>query len=244
MERSVEQLLRELDQFLHQNDYNGAEGYLLTRLKEQPEIGLELPIRNELMGLYRKCGRGEEAIAMAESAMDLLCANGLEQTVGAATTYLNSATVYKAFGQAERSLPLFEQAKVIYERHLRPHDRRLAGLYNNMGLTLVDLRRFEEADALYQKALAVLRQTTGNDPEMAVTWLNMATAAEAEQGLEQGETKIEECLTQAKRLLEGHPTWDGNYAFVCEKCASVFGYYGWFFYKNELSERARRIYGQ
>jgi hypothetical protein len=35
---------------------------------------------------------------------------------------------------------------------------------------------------------------------------------------------------------------DGYYAFVCEKCASVFAYYGDFLYAEELEERAKRIY--
>ena len=35
---------------------------------------------------------------------------------------------------------------------------------------------------------------------------------------------------------------NGYYAFVCEKCAPIFGYYGRFFYNKELSDRAREIY--
>ena len=35
---------------------------------------------------------------------------------------------------------------------------------------------------------------------------------------------------------------DGNYAFVCEKCAPTFHYYGYFLWGAELEERARAIY--
>ena len=45
--------------------------------------------------------------------------------------------------------------------------------------------------------------------------------------------------------IEAFEAWqkrDGYYAFVCEKCASVFGYYGHFAYEKELYERSRRIY--
>jgi hypothetical protein len=55
---------------------------------------------------------------------------------------------------------------------------------------------------------------------------------------------IEEYLQSAEERLESVTEWDGNYAFVCEKCASVFDYYGHFFYANTLKERARRIYEQ
>ena len=43
-------------------------------------------------------------------------------------------------------------------------------------------------------------------------------------------------------IYEAHEKRDGYYAFVCEKCASVFGYYGRFFYDGELRARARGIY--
>ena len=49
-------------------------------------------------------------------------------------------------------------------------------------------------------------------------------------------------MNRAERLLEEYRTRDGYYAFVCEKCATVFDYYGRFFYANELKARARRIY--
>ena len=35
---------------------------------------------------------------------------------------------------------------------------------------------------------------------------------------------------------------DGNYAFVCEKCAPVFGFYGRFMTEKELNARMRSIY--
>ena len=47
---------------------------------------------------------------------------------------------------------------------------------------------------------------------------------------------------RTKELLENYTLRDGYYAFVCEKCASVFGYYGFFMYEKELHERSRRIY--
>ena len=68
--------------------------------------------------------------------------------------------------------------------------------------------------------------------------------AEAELGALEAEETILKYLDKAEKLLEEYPNKDGYYAFVCEKCASVFGYYGRFVFANELVERARRIYGQ
>jgi tetratricopeptide (TPR) repeat protein len=240
-----DRILEKLDSFLHRNDYASAEQHLLYWLAEAQSAQngkTELMVRNELMGLYRKLGKREQALAQVGAALEKIGEMGVGEQVGAATTYLNGATVYKAFGLAEDAIPLFERARAIYERELPPQDGRLGGLYNNMGLALVDLKRFEEADALYRKAIAVMQTAPNGALEVAITYLNMATAAEAELGLWDADEKITDYLKRAEELLNRHQNRDGYYAFVCEKCASVYGYYGYFEFEKELTERARRIY--
>ena len=242
---SIERIISKLDEHLHKNDYDSAERHLKYWLSETLAANdgrAELVIRNELMGLYRKLGREEEAISAANAAMDKIAAMGVADQVGAATSYLNAATVYKAFGRADEAIGIFERARTIYERELSPTDERLGGLYNNMALALVDLGRFSEARELYQKAISVMERVEGGAPEVAITYLNMASAAESELGLEEADGMIQKYLDVAESLLEGHTERDGNYAFVCEKCASVFDYYGRFVYAAEIAERARRIY--
>lgn len=242
---STERILEKLDSYLHKNDYESARRHLIYWLAESKNAGdhrAEILILNELMGLYRKLGRGEQALECVTEALDRIDTLGISEQVGAATSFLNCATVYKAFGQPERSILLFEKAKLIYERELDKTDGRLAGLYNNMGLTLVDLGRFEEAYATYEKALDILKESEGGELEMAITYLNMASACEAELGLVDADEKIQSYMDKAEDLLERYTDRGGYYAFVCEKCASVFGYYGRFVYEGELLERARRIY--
>ena len=142
----------------------------------------------------------------------------------------------------DKAIALFERARAIYERELDPTDSRMAGLYNNMALTLVDLGRFDEAEKLYKKAICIMESSDDGAPSAAITYLNLANAIEARIGLLDAEETIGEYLTRARELLEDHKNLDGNYAFVCEKCASVFDYYGYFMYAAELKERARRIY--
>ena len=244
---STERILAKLDEHLHKNDYASAERHLLYWLGESSgagDIRTELLIRNELMGLYRKLGRENEAIECVDAALQRIDEQNIAHQVGAATTFLNCATVYKAFGKAEQGIALFERARAVYESELKPDDSRLGGLYNNMALSLVDLGRFREADELYKKAIAVMEQNEGGALEVAITYLNMATAAESERGLLDADETVQEYLDKAEKLLEDFASRDGYYAFVCEKCASVFNYYGRFMYANELLARARRIYGQ
>ena len=241
-----DRVLDKLDSLLRNNDYEGGKRLLKYWLSEAEYMGDGqgvLLMLNELMGLCRKLGEKEQALKFANDALSQVRIMGIEDNVGAATTYLNSATVYKAFGLAEDAIKLFEKAQTIYERDLSPDDYRLAGLYNNMGLALVDVKRFDDANALYKKALSVLENVPDKEPEQAITYLNIATAAEAQYGLSNAKPIIDEQIRKATDCMEtGRERTDGNYAFVCEKCASVFGYYGYEDYARELSGRCRRIY--
>ena len=242
---SIDRILDKLDEHLHKNDYASAERHLrywLDEAQSRADVRTELLLQNELMGLYRKLGKREEALACVGAACKQIEANGIEEQVGAATTYLNCATVYKAFGMADQAIVLFERARATYERELDEKDTRLGGLYNNTALALVDLGRYDEANAYYRKAVSVMEQSENGSLEVAITYLNMASAAEAELGLLNADPTVQDYLDRAERLLEDCPTRDGYYAFVCEKCASVFGYYGRFAYEQTLTARARRIY--
>ena len=242
---SIDRIISKLDEHLGRNDYAAAERHLLYWIDEAEggcDTRNELTLRNELMGLYRKLGREKEALTCVSVALDKIEKLDIGHQVGAATTFLNCATVYKAFGKAEESIPLFERARRVYESDLEESDSRLGGLYNNMALSLVDLKRFSEANELYKKAISVMKRTQNGDLEVAITYLNMASSIEAELGLLDADMAIQEYLDKAEELIEAHAKKDGYYAFVCEKCASVFGYYGRFMYEKELCERSGRIY--
>jgi len=243
---SLDRILGRLDGYLNKNDYDSAEKHIVYWLTEAERLGdirVELPLRNELMGLYRKLLRKDDALDSVKAALCRVDESGIEGQVGAATTYLNSATVYKAFNKAEDAIPLFEKARAIYEQNLSPDDDRLGGLYNNMALALVDLKRFDEADSLYKKAISIMQSIKDKEPEQAITYLNMASAAEVQFGLEDAQELIMQHTEKAMELLDScKDRLDGEYAFACEKCATVFGYYGYFHYADELAQRSRRIY--
>jgi len=237
----MDRILTRLDEYLAQNDYDAAERHLLYWLAEKRGSSAAVGLYNELLGIYRKTGQEEKALESVKNALQMIEDLKLDGGIAAATTYLNAATVLHAFGRAEEGLPLFERAREIYERELPPADDRLGGLYNNMGLALVDLKRFREAETIYQKALSVMAQTPDKEPELAITYLNMATAVEMEHGMDH--PLIPALAQKARECMDiGKYRTDGNYAFVCEKCATVFGYYGFEDYARELQARCGRIY--
>lgn len=83
----------------------------------------------------------------------------------------------------------------------------------------------------------------GGGLEQAITWLNMADAAVAGDGMEKSEVRVRYYLDRAAALLTDPAIpRDGYYAFVCEKCAPVFSYYGYFRMAGQLREAAQVIY--
>lgn len=244
----LSRILSKLDEHLGRNDYASAERHLAYWVREAEEGGDlrgSLSLENERMGLYRKLGRRDEALRCAEAALKLVRRLELEGTVTSATTDLNTATVYKAFGMADKALPFYERAQAVYTAQLAPDDPRLGGLYNNMALALVDLARYAEARSCYEQALTVMETAPHGALEQAITHLNLANLAEAEQGLLEAESEIEQRLDTAERLLNTPSLErDGYYAFVCEKCAPTFTYYGRFACGAELEERAKEIYSR
>ena len=239
-------IMEKVDEYMSRRDYAGVERHLLYWL-EEAKLGHdqkgELMIRNELVGHYRKVQDRDKAFAHAAEALRLLDDMDFRDTISAGTTYVNVATAYQAFGENARALAVFEQAKAVYESIPTLKPELLGGLYNNMALAYVTEKRFSEAHALYEKAIETMAKAEHGAPEQAITYLNMADAAEAELGLLDASETIDTCLETAQALLDT-PTLvrDGYYAFVCEKCAPTFEYYGWFAAANELNERAKAIY--
>lgn len=242
----ITRIIDKLDAYLNKKDYDAAERHLRYWISEAEscrDLRGKLAILNEQIGLYRKTEKESECLVAIGDALALADSLDMKQSITYGTTLINAATGCKAFGKEKEALPLYRKAQAIYESLLDANDGRLGGLYNNMALTLVELKKFREAEELFQKAIAVMGRQENGELEVAITHLNLADLIAAEYGLENGEKEIEKHLRKAEELLnaEGIPR-DGYYAFVCEKCAPVFGYYGYFWIEQELNRKAREIY--
>ena len=241
----VGRIMDKLREYEDRNDWPAVERHLKYWLAEaeggRDERG-QLMLNNELMGYYRKQGKQEQAFAHAEKAAALVEKLGMEDTVTAGTTWVNAGTVREAFGDPVGGLVFFERARENYEKNLPENDGRLGGLYNNMALSLSVCGRYEEAMEMFRRAIAVMATQENGELEQAITWLNMADATEAALGPENAEETVEDYLDRAEELLNTeHLPRNGYYAFVCEKCAPVFGHYGYFATEAELKKRAEEI---
>lgn len=201
----------------------------------------ELSVVSEMLGYYRKTGERERALWAVQRAEELIALTEGQGTVSGATVLLNAATTLKAFGEAERALPLYETAGEIYRASLDSSDARMGGYYNNYALALTDLGRYQEAEECYNKAIAVMEKTQDGMPDCASSYVNMAHLYETWYGPESD--RIGPCMEKALALLTaGETKQDSYYAFVCTKCAPSFDYFGYFRAAAALKERAKKIY--
>jgi len=118
-----ERVLEKLDSLLRANDYPAAKRllkYWLSEAEYERDFHGVLLMQNELMGLCRKLGEKEEALSFAQNALDQVKKMDIENDVGAATTYLNSATVLKAFGRSEEHFPCFKKQRTFMKEAFLP----------------------------------------------------------------------------------------------------------------------------
>lgn len=242
----IARVLDRLDRYFDRNDVAGAQRHLEGWL-EQARAGHdrrgELAVLSELVGLLRKRGLKEPAMAGVQRIDELLDSLSLRDSVTGGTMLLNAGTVCQTFGNSADALTRYEAAQTVFEQYLEPGDLRLGGLYNNMALPCVSLGQHDRAVGLYEKALSIMTADPGSRPEAAITCLNLANALEARDGFEAAEAAVIGLLDRAEELLfDPDNRRCGNLAFVYEKCAPTFDYYGRFITATDLRRLSEDIY--
>ena len=89
----MERIINRLDMLVEKKDYEGAKellAYWLQDAKEKENYRGLLSLSNESMGFFRKTGDKEHAVNCAETALRLIERLGMEETITAATTYINA----------------------------------------------------------------------------------------------------------------------------------------------------------
>lgn len=238
----IKRIIDKLDGFFNKNDMENA-GKLLEYWQGEA-ISLndaegELEIDSELIGYYRKTAQKEKGLAVSERALELIDRLGLGEKVSAATIILNAATTFKSFGRARDALPLYDKVFSVYTRNLGQSDPLFGGFYNNKALALVDIKNYNEAEKCYRNALEITKKISPANPDIAVTFVNMAHMYD-----QMGEkNKITDCLFEAFAVLNREDAEkNGYYAYVCSKCAPSFAFYGYNVIEKQLLGRAKEIY--
>ena len=218
--------------------------HALARAEEALALLPELDMEDSVSGgtTYVNCatamnafGENERALALFEKARAAYEEKDDTDPKLLGGLYNNMALVYTALGRFAEAAGLYEKALSVMEK--------VPGGGLESAITYLNMANLAEAEAglpaegaqedTQEDAAAYPKKAAQEDP---AAYLKKAAALES---------RINELLTKAFELFDTTDApRDGYYAFVCEKCAPTFSYYGWFLAAKELTRRAEELYAQ
>lgn len=232
-----------LDQDYSKNDLVAAERHLSYWMKEASALRdrrSELSLCNEMIGLCRRTNDKTLAFTVIDRAVELIDALSITNTTSAGTVFLNAATTYKHFGEVEKALLFYQKTEIIYAKLLPCNAYEYAALYNNKAAVLEDLERYDEAEALLQRALSILEECDEYRIDKAISYVNLARLVFS---WKQDNELADRYLDYAWEVLtDPGIAHDGMYAFVCAKASDEFASLGREDEAFALAEVAKEIY--
>jgi tetratricopeptide (TPR) repeat protein len=244
----IQRILDKYDRLMDEKEFEEAGRHLNYWVAEAEAVKDDrsaFTLLNELVGFYRMQGRKEETLSVIDRLLKVTEQMDLNDTVSGATAYINAATGYKSADMAAEALPLYEKALVIYTRDLSPADTGISALYNNMALTLMELKDYDRSREFLVKALEILSKNENSENEQAITLLNLADLAEKTMHQEEAEEKIAEYVEKAKEKLdESFLKKNAGFKFTAEKCIPAIKYHGYFLVAMDLEEKAAALSGK
>ncbi|MDF7665409.1 DUF4037 domain-containing protein [Bifidobacterium sp. ESL0745] len=157
-----------------------AEPYLKQAMVDAENAGDDaglLTVLNETMGFYRSHGRHEDNQWVIQRALELGLKMGIEGTEAWTTTLINAATGMRAAKQYDQAEDLYKQALASARKTLKPTDRRMAALHNNISMLYSETGKLKDAQNELETALSIL-EASSTDPEadidVASTHTNLA----------------------------------------------------------------------
>ncbi len=236
-------VIQKLDELFARNDLESAVELLEYWNNEAQNIGDtrgRLEILNEQIGIYRRTFSRDKALDAVSAALKIIDNENLKSNLSTGTIYVNIATTLKAFGKTLEAMPYYDKAQEIYESYSNVPVFQKAALNNNRASAFTELGDFKAAEQCYLAAIDMLKYNTEYFGEIAVSYVNLAHLYE---DMARIDTDIFATMEKAWQYLT-HPNTsrDGNYAFVCTKCAPSFGYFGLEDKEEFLIKEAERIY--
>ena len=142
--------------------------------REQDYYSL-VSLLNEHMSFCRDTSQKEKGLIRCGQVISLMESLGLKGTVDYATSLINVANAYRAFGEHELSLKLFAEVEQIYNESLKPGEYNFASLYNNWSLLYQEMGYYDQAAFMLKKALKVIDKFPQAAIQQAVSRSNLAT---------------------------------------------------------------------
>ena len=134
---NLDEILAQYDNMFGKNSLIEIEEYLalmIQEAKEKSEWGILISLLNEIIGFCRDTTQKDKALIYCEQLQEILKLMKMEGRIDYATSLLNIANAYRAFGLWEESLRLYEMVEDIYKKQIPENDFMYASLYNNWSL--------------------------------------------------------------------------------------------------------------
>ena len=174
---NLDKILAEYDSMFGKNSLEEIEQYLVEQIamaKLHREQGILVTLLNEIIGFCRDTTQKDKALQYCKELLVLMDEMQLNGSVSYATSLLNIANAYRAFGLCDQSLAFYKMVQTIYERNLASNDFNYASLYNNWSLLYQEMADFYNAVEMLQKALKIVDSYEEAVIPQATTRTNLA----------------------------------------------------------------------
>ena len=240
----IQRFLNRLDSCFNKNDMKAARECITFWEEEARKMNDErglLIVLNEAVGFYRRSKKKSKAIKAMEESLELVEKLGLSQTLSGSTIYINAATTLSFFGREEEGLELYDKAAKCFEAENKTDTYEYAALLNNKAGTLNELKRYDEAEKNWLKAIEILKAEGKHDGEIAISLVMLAhlTFDRDDNAYDEVEALLDEAWEYINSTRQIR---DGNYAYVLRKCAPSFDYFQRPIEAQALREVAQEIY--
>ena len=184
----------------------------------------------------RDAGWWEEAVAVAEAALQTHIGLVGEDHPQTATSSNQLALALKATGRVEEAIPLASAALTTHRAHLGPDDAELYVTMNSLASMLNRAKRYSEAEPLFREAIEHRRRLLGTaHPKTLISTASFAYMLTKMGKHEDSEPFHRQAYTHRRKILgERHPKTLGS----CVNLGRCLGELGQFDEATALLDQA------
>ncbi len=223
---NLQDILNQYDSMFGQKSLIEIEEYLvqvIQEAKEKSEWGILVTLLNEIIGFYRDTTQKNKSLACCSELLDVLKIMKLEGRIDYATSLLNIANAYRAFGLFRESLQLYQTVEEIYLNQIPENDFMYASLYNNWSLLYQETEEFEKAKEMLVKALVIADYYEDAIIPQATTRTNLA-ATLLQIGTEEAYQEAVKYLQEALSVHEKNGGKDFHYGAVLTAMGDAYSW--------------------
>lgn len=210
----INKVLLEYDNMYGVNSLEEIDEFLTSKIEQaldEEDFYSALTLMNEMLGFCRDTSQREKGLRYCAEVENMFDRMGLHDTLEYATSLINVANVYRAFGFYDKAMDAFRTVELIYKAKLPVGEFNYASLYNNWSLLYQEIGDFKSAYNMLKRALsvvdmyerAVIQQATTRC-NLAATLLHMSREA-SEDNTEDGvisEQYYDEAIKYLKESLD------------------------------------------